>query len=77
MSNQITTPKGTINASRDEEDDDVTIPYDSIKVVKAKAVLFTFDGEKVWIPTSQIVDVYPADCEVRMSEWIAGEKGIS
>lgn len=76
MSRQITCPEGTINASHEESDDDVTVTFDEIKVVTPKAVLFVIDGDKHWIPMSQIVDVFLTDCEVQMTEWIASEKGL-
>lgn len=58
------------------DDDDVTLTYDSKKNETKKAILFKMNGEKVWIPKSQIVEVDETSKAVVVSAWIAGEKGL-
>ena len=46
-----------------------------------KAWLFEFFGEKMWIPRSQLIDEEDlpepgGECEVKMTAWIAKEKGL-
>lgn len=76
MARRITHPKGVIHAKAEGSDDDVIIAFDDIKVVSAKAVCLRIDGDKCWIPFSQLVDLLPRKKEAIVTEWIAGEKGL-
>lgn len=77
MARTVQHDKGTIHAQADEDEDDVTVAFDKIKTVTAKAVLLRVDGDDVWIPFSQLVDVFPSRKEAIVTEWIAKEKGLS
>lgn len=77
MARRINHDKGIINAKAEGSDDDVTVRFDKVKAVTAKAVLVKVDGEEVWIPFSQLVDLFPGDSEMIITEWIAGEKGLN
>lgn len=45
-----------------------------------KAVLIDYDGERIWLPRSQLIDDEELPQEgaarVKMTEWIAKEKGL-
>ena len=45
-----------------------------------KAVLIKYEGEEIWLPRSQLVDdeelPQEGQAEVRMTAWIAKEKGL-
>lgn len=60
-------------ARGDGEGDLVAIEYEEVKHVTDKAALFVIDGEKTWVPRSQIHSVTEESLEV--SEWLAVEKG--
>lgn len=59
-----------------EEDDDVTFTYDKLKRATKKAVLVKVDGESIWLPFSHIVAHDEAEQELRVTNWIASEKGL-
>lgn len=65
-----------IRCDAEEDDDDVVINYDKLKHATTKAVLVKIDGDEKWIPYSQIVHHEPDDCEMIITSWIAGEKGL-
>jgi hypothetical protein len=59
-----------------EEDADLAeVDYDRVVTETAKAVLFDFSGDEVWLPLSQIwLDTDSKT--VTMPFWLAREKGL-
>lgn len=47
---------------------------------KEKAVLVSYEGEDIWLPISQLIDYdqlpQEGNAKVKMSAWIAKEKGL-
>lgn len=60
-----------------EEDSDFTIEYTKLVRSTDKAVLVDIDGDEVWLPFSQIVYHYPRCGHLRVTKWIADEKGLN
>ena len=50
------------------------ITHDGIKYESAKAVLFIFDDENVWIPKTVITEY--DDTTVNVQQWFAEKEGL-
>ena len=65
----------------DSNDDDVELEYTKIKHATNKAALFIVDGEDLWLPFTQIVEVEGEADEdggsVTITGWIASQKGLA
>jgi hypothetical protein len=59
-----------------EEDDDVTFTYTRLKRSTAKALLVKVDGEEVWLPFSHIVAHDEDEKTLRITGWLAAQKGL-
>lgn len=76
MARKIKTDKGVINAQAESDEDDVTVAFDRLKHVTNKAVLLRIGSDEVWLPLTQVVDMFPKRKEVIVTSWIAREKGL-
>lgn len=66
-----------------DSDDPVEITVDEVVKLTDKAALFEIDGEKHWIPFSQItepdvdsIDIGDSDLSVHIPRWLADDRGI-
>jgi len=80
---RVNVTKGTAKKNRAidvkclyDGDDVVYINFDDVRHATEKSVLLIVDGEKVWLPFTQIKDFDADDQVVVCSEWIAEEKGL-
>lgn len=67
-----------------DNDDPVEITVDEVVKLTDKAALFAIDGEKHWIPYSQItepdvdsIDIGDFDLIVHIPRWLAEDRGIT
>lgn len=60
-------------------DDAVDIEVAEILRRTDEAVLVEYDGEEVWIPQSQVLEIHPDDDppRLRITRWIAQKKGMA
>lgn len=58
------------------EQEPVEVTYDEHEHETSRAHLFQIDGEKVWIPKSQMEDWDPNNKTFMIPEWLAVEKGL-
>ena len=54
----------------------VLIDYDKMKHDTGMATLFDIDGDDVWIPNSQIEDVYESENQVEVTRWFAEKENL-
>ena len=47
------------------------INYDEKRIVGVASTLFIIDGEEVWLPNSQIGELFEEDKEVWIPGWLA------
>jgi hypothetical protein len=66
-----------IRYESEEDDDDVTFEYAKLKHATNKAVLVKVEGEETWIPYSHLVEHWPDSSEMRISQWIAEQVGLT
>lgn len=58
-----------------KEDESGTLSFESIEHITADAgLLLLDDGQKMWIPKSQIIDAAPGS--VTVTQWWADENGV-
>lgn len=54
----------------------VLIDYDEMGHDTGLATVFTIGDDEVWIPNSQIEEVWEHDHQVEITEWFAREKEL-
>ena len=54
----------------------VLIDYDEIKHDSGRATLFDIDGDDVWIPNSQIEDIYESEHQAEVTRWFAEKENL-
>ena len=59
-------------------DDGVDVDVARIVRRTENAILVEYDGEEVWLPQSQVLEIHPDDDppRLRITRWIADKKGM-
>lgn len=60
-----------------ERGDDIVFEYEELRHATDDATLLHVEGEKIWIPHSQLVEHWPDSNEMQISQWIAELKGLA